>query len=155
MVELLIYISIATVSLLVLMSFVVDVTRSASRAKIVKQVQQNARLVMSDVAGQIRAADSVDDASSVYGSDLGKLALVKGGVTTTLERKSDNFIYYNSSQLSSADVAVTALRFTKIGAAGSNGVAVTITLQPATSTSGANTPFTIESTAVPRSQVYN
>lgn len=157
-VELLIYISIVTVTLLVLMSFVADVTKSASRAKIVKQVQQNARLVMSDVAAQIRAADSIDDANSVFNNPPnphGKLALVKGGVTTTLEWSSGNIIYYNGSQLSTSDVWVTELSFTKIGAVGNNGVMVTITAQPAASTTGANAPFTISSTAVPRSQVYN
>ena len=57
--ELLIYVGIATVAIVVFTNFMVDVTKNASKAKITQEVQQNARLLLSRMTQEIRTAKEI------------------------------------------------------------------------------------------------
>ncbi len=66
LVELLIYISITSIALLTLTGFMVDISKSAIRARVAKEVQQNARLVLSRVTEVVRTANTIDAVNSVF-----------------------------------------------------------------------------------------
>jgi len=157
LIELLIYISISTAAILVFTSFMVDVTKSAARAKSTKEVQQNARLLLERLTQDIRTARSIDSAgvNQIVLFDASNIK-VQYCLTDTdkivhyLKGEGDCFI--STSELSSDQVRVTKLDFQQ----NSGTVKVDLTVQqknqnPSTSE---KSQISLSSTIVPRSSIY-
>ena len=153
--ELLVYISITTVTLLMLTSFVVDVTKNAARTKITKEVQQNARLLISRITQEIRTASNIDGANSVFDSDQGKLTLVKGTGPVSFYWQDDE-VYYsedlNANLLSNNKVRVTKLNFQR----NNNAITVNLTVEQKNINARVEgtDKFELSSTIVPRPMLY-
>ena len=64
--ELLVYIGISTIIVVVMMNFITDVTLNATKVKMAKEVQQNARLILERVTQEIKTARQVTPPSSPY-----------------------------------------------------------------------------------------
>ncbi len=148
LVELLVYIAVSTVALLVFVTFMVDVSRSAARARVAQEVHQNAQFVLDRLAQEVRSSQLVDVGSSTFGNDVGTLALTTSTGTHTFALAS-NVVTLGGAPLTSASVRVTKLRFTNATPA------VTVQLRVEDATSSVN-PQTIEfqTTLVPRQTLY-
>lgn len=59
LIELIIYLGITTAALLVFTSFMVDVTKNATRAQTATEIQRNARIALSRITQEIRTAHAV------------------------------------------------------------------------------------------------
>lgn len=144
MMELIVYMGIATIALLVFFSFAGDVMSNAVKSRQANEVQSNARTVMSRIIHDVRSASSVN--------------VVGGGLELDASSKcyfldSGTVKYYDcvdhatDASLSDASVDVTGLNFVKT----SEQIAVTLTVAPS---SGGVDPVTLSTTAVPRSALY-
>lgn len=154
-IELIIYLSIVTVAALVFTSFMVNVTKNAAQSKISKEVQQNARLMISRITQDIRSAKDINIAQSVLDSDHGKLALVTNTGVSTFLWNNERAIYNDGSgpvDLSTDSVGVTKLRFEKDG----NAVTVALTVQQKIGITepSASDSISLSSTTVPRQLIY-
>lgn len=157
LIELIIYISIVTVALLVFTNFMADVTHNASKAKVTKEVQQNARLIMTKITQEIRAGSSINEAELVNGT----LIITKGSSTITFDRDGDNITYDDSADglpvqiLTNEYVKVTDLTFAK---SGEDGISVHLTIQQKRNDTAAagheRDRISLSSTVVPRSALY-
>ena len=155
LVELLVYISITTVTLLILTSFVIDVTKNAARTKITKEVQQNARLLISKITQEVRTATNIDGTNSVFDSDHGKLTLIKNTGPVSFYWQ-DNEVYYdkdlNVDALSNNKVRVTKLNFQR----NNNAITVNLTVEQKNINARieGTDKFELSSTIVPRPMLY-
>lgn len=115
LVELLVYIGVSTIALLVFVTFMVDVSRSAARARTVQELHQNAQFVLDRIGQEVRSSQAIDAAGSTFNADAGTLTLTTStgshvftltGTTVTLNTGS------GAAALTSPSVRVTRLRFT-------------------------------------------
>lgn len=143
LVELLVYIAVSTVALLVFVTFMVDVSRSAARARIVQELHQNAQFALDRLNREVRSATAVDpssDASSLV------LSTASGIETFTL---AGNAVTLNGEPLTSGNVKVTALQFSYAAPT------VTVQLHAEEHTSAASPQaIDLQTTLVPRQEVY-
>ena len=133
--ELLIYISISTIIVVVIMNFFTDVTINAAKVKITKEVQQNARLMLSRMTQEIRSAQAVDFA-------LDKI------IVTNQDGEEIIFNEETMNSLSSNRVLVTDLTF----AQDSSTIFINLTVEQ--SRGKVNKEVTLSSAVVPRSDIY-
>ncbi len=155
MIELIVYLGIASVALLVFFGFAANVLQSAARAKSASDAQGNARVVMSRITHDIRTADT----AAVLGTAL-NLTTVAGGVsTTTCYDRDAGIVKYGtctgvgcpcavSESLSDGTVNVTALSFDDLTAPQ---IDVSAMIEPRNGTADAVTAST---TVVRRSALY-
>lgn len=115
LVELLVYIAVSTVALLVFVTFMVDVSRSAARARTVQELHQNAQFVLDRVGQEVRRGQAVDVATSSFDVDAGVLVLTTSTGSHTF-RLASNAVTLDAGSgavpLTSASVRVTAFRIT-------------------------------------------
>ncbi|MBI4092357.1 MAG: prepilin-type N-terminal cleavage/methylation domain-containing protein [Candidatus Kerfeldbacteria bacterium] len=145
--ELLVYMSIVTIATLIFMSFAVDVTTSAGKSRRLRELQDNARLLISRVTQDIRTADDV----AVAGSEL---RVTKSGVTTRYfldsgAVKYDDGVGSPLASLSTDSVNISQWDWQKTATS----VSVALTVQEKTS---ASSPQQVElsSTIVPRKLLF-
>jgi prepilin-type N-terminal cleavage/methylation domain-containing protein len=142
LIELLVYIAVSTVALMVFVTFMVDVSRSAARARTVQELHQNAQFVMDRLSREVRLASAIDPSSNAS-----KLVLsTVGGPTFTLV---GNAVTLNGESLTSSNVKVTTLQFSYAIPT------VTVQLQVVENTSAASPQsIDLQTTLVPRQAVY-
>ncbi|MBI5037869.1 MAG: prepilin-type N-terminal cleavage/methylation domain-containing protein [Candidatus Kerfeldbacteria bacterium] len=113
--ELLVYLSIVTVSVLVFTTFVVNVTKNSARAEMRQELQENARVVSNRLIQNIRQAASVDQANSIFDVPSGTLALNQAVGADITFRLVNNTVVYNDGTtdyvLTSNRVKVTTMQF--------------------------------------------
>lgn len=150
LIELLIYISITTLIMVTLTSFVADVTKQATRTKVSKEVQQNARLIITKITQDIRTAD---DGTISISPDNSQINL---GLKTYSWDSAAKTVTYNDGTgddpLSNQKVSVTNLRFSRNG----DGINVALEVQqknPAAK-AAARSDISLSTTVVPRSILY-
>ncbi len=151
LVELLIYISITTLIMVALTSFVADVTKQASRTKVSKEVQQNARLIITKITQDVRTADSVTQVTPT------QIDLVKAGQAISYSWDSvGKTVNYNdgtgNDPLSNGRVSVTSLQFTESNEA--INIALDVEQKNPSAKPAASSEISLSSTAVPRSALY-
>jgi len=156
MIELIVYLGIATVALLVFYGFAADVMRSAARAKTTSDVQENARIVMSRITQDIRTTDT----AAVSGSLLELTKTIGGAPTTTCYDLASNVAKSGtctgvgclcavSDSLSDNTVSVTTLSFDDSSAPK---IKVDVTVEP--HVIGTADTVALSTTIVPRSSLY-
>ncbi|MFC1687409.1 PilW family protein [Patescibacteria group bacterium] len=154
-IELIIYLSIVTIAALVFTSFMTDVTKNAVQSKISKEVQQNARFMISRITQEIRSATDIDIAQSILDNDHGKLSLITSSGTSTFLWNNERAVYDDGSgpvDLSTDSVGVTSLRFEKDG----NAITVALTVQQKIGITdpSASDSISLTSTTIPRRLIY-
>lgn len=113
LIELLVYLSIVTISVLVFTTFVVNVTKNSARAEMKQELQENARVVINRLTQNIRQAKSVDATST---SDILVLNQVSGGnITFSIVGNAVNYYDGTDHVLTSDKVKVTKMQFTDTG----------------------------------------
>lgn len=151
LIELLIYMGISTIIVVVLTSFMVDVLKNATKTKITKEVQQNARILLTRITQEIRNAKAITIQTPQRINLIDPLDNI-----ITICLANDNAVHYlkgvgdctntDTNILSSAQVTVTQLNFSKI--ANSNTIIVGLKVEEK------NTETTLSSAFVPRITVY-
>lgn len=148
--ELIIYLGIASIALLVFYGFAADVMRSAVRAKAASDVQENARVVMSRITGDVRNATAVPSAAG------GQLSVTIGGAqrcyfldSGKVKYDDDCISHASPEDLTDDSVSITALSF---DASLAPQIGIGITVEPHIATSA--DPVTLSTTIVPRSSLY-
>lgn len=108
-IELLIYISLVAVVTIIFTNFTVDVVRAASRALVVKEVNQGARLVISRITQEIKTARTID---SVAGDQIQFTDASDTSIRISFN-SGDETVYINDG---SGDVAIapTGVRVTSL-----------------------------------------
>lgn len=117
-VELLVYVAITTVAITVFAAFMADITKSASRSRVVKEVEQNAQFVMNKMAQDIRHAQAV---ASVSPNSLTLTLSPTLNVTYAYDATNYAVTYQENAgtamAISNTQVRVTSLTFSNIGGA--------------------------------------
>lgn len=155
LIELMVYLSISTIAILVFTNFMADVTQNAAKSKVTKEVQQNARLILTKITQEIRTSQGIDMGQSVLNSDDGKLVIIRAGGSTTFDLVSGDVTIdtgAGSEVLTSNHVKVTELHFTET----QNAISVDITVEQKRDTDRTHErdSITLSSTVVPRSTIY-
>jgi len=130
LIETLIYIAIVGMVVTSIVSFSLAVSSTRTKTYVVQEVQANTRIALEIIGQKIRMADSVDVASSTFGTDPGVLVLrmSDGSIDPTIidldsddgflriKEGSDSPLYLTSKQ-----VVVDSLLFTNLTASSSHG----------------------------------
>ncbi|MFH0828730.1 MAG: type II secretion system protein [Candidatus Kerfeldbacteria bacterium] len=158
MIELIVYLGIASIALLVFFGFASNVMQSAARAKTASDVQENARVIMSRITHDIRTTDT----ATVSGSKL-ELTKATGGIPTKtcygLDLLNPDVALYGtcgtvgcvctaSTAISDKTVKVTTLSFSQAAPQ----IIVNISVEPRVA--GTADPVTLSTTVVPRSEIF-
>ncbi|MFH1207566.1 MAG: type II secretion system protein [Patescibacteria group bacterium] len=117
LIELLVYLSIVTISVIVFTTFVVNVTKNSARAEMKQELQENARVVGNRLTQNIRQAEGIDPANSLFDVVDGQLALNKSAAPDITFRLLDNAVVYNNGTndyvLTNDKVKVTKMQFSQ------------------------------------------
>ncbi len=117
LVELLVYLSIVTISVLVFTTFVFNVTKNSARAEMKQELQENARVVINRLTQNIRQADGIDVANSTFGVAAGRLTLNQAAASDTTFRLLNDAVVFNDGTsdhvLTSNKVKVTRMQFSE------------------------------------------
>lgn len=152
LVELLVYIAVSTIALLVFVTFMVDVSRSAARARTVQELQQNAQFVMDRLAQEVRSSQAIitTEPPSKFNVNDGILELTTSVGPHTFKLDTvKNTVTLNGSDITSTSVVVKKLLFTSLGST------VTVQLQIVEKNTPANPQsIDLQTTLVPRQAVY-
>lgn len=119
LIEIIIYIAILGLIATSLVTYSVSVSLSRRGFSVVREVQENARVVMGGITRAIRFAESVNSGASVFDSDNGILELTLTDVAespTRFFRDPEGRVFIQRGalapeQMTSAQVEVTRLRF--------------------------------------------
>lgn len=129
--EFIIYFALIAIVVTTITLFAVDVVKSRAKAVAIAEVEQNMRFGLQRVQRAVRQASKLDVGASTLNSDAGVLSLDMAATSTTptVFDLSDGALRMKVGSgaftpVTSPDVRVTKLRFSKDNAAG-NGVAVT------------------------------
>lgn len=152
LIELIIYLGITTVALLVFTSFMVDVTKNATRARTATEVQRNARIALSRITQEIRTAHAVQVNNAQH------ITLTSSDSETIQMYLIDEDIAYTvdggpMQVLTNDNVRVTDLVFEQ----DDNSVSIALTLeQKNENAQGANKHgVSLSSTVTPRTCIYS
>lgn len=154
MIELIVYLGIASIALLVFYGFAANVMQSAARIKSASDVQENAHVVLSRITHDVRTTD----AAVASGSTLTFTKTIGGIPTTTCYDLVSTVVEYGSctgagcacavsAALSDNTVNVTTLSFTGSSAQ----IGVNVTVEPRV---GNADSVALSTTIVPRSSLY-
>jgi prepilin-type N-terminal cleavage/methylation domain-containing protein len=151
LVELLVYISLVSIAMMVIMTFFVDVTTSATKITIAKEVQQSARFILQQMTHDIRNAQAV---VSVHQSAI------------ELQAQNGDFLRYETDGgalqrrtnggaaeiLTSNAVALQSVQFLSAG----DTIAITISLQQSAAGSRPSNraAITLQTSVAPRRSLY-
>jgi type II secretory pathway pseudopilin PulG len=153
LIELLVYITITAVATVVFTAFTVDVINNAARLLIAKEVQQNARLVVSRITQEIKTADEIVTV------DPTALTLVDQSGTTVsyyLDTGDDTIYYDNGTTpeaISNAVVKITGLEFEPLS---TNTIIIRLSLEQRQPSTKASRQYNMHltSTVAPRQALY-
>lgn len=148
LVEILIYVSIITATLLVFTNFVFDVTRNIAASKEKQELHQNARLVIERISQDIRSASQIT-AINAHG-----LSLIDGaGQSISYQQNATTIIWSNgvtNASLTSGTVEVTNLSFVDT----SPTISIQLTVKPRTRPHSAGISESLSTSLTPRSSLY-
>ncbi len=153
LIELLIYMSLVSVTLLVLMNFVTDVTKSAAKTKITREIQQNARLVLSRITQDVRTAQTIPTFSNgntaiTFTNSAGQTELI------CLEAGEVRYIVGGGTCATAQSLTTNKVNVTQLDFSNSaNAVTINLTVGKNNQLDTIN-PLTLSSTVVPRRQLY-
>lgn len=126
-IEFILYFMLLTLVITAVTGFAVDVVKSRNKARIVAEVEQNARLVMLRTLRAIRRADGLNIGASTFDNDNGVLSLSMSAAATnpTIFDLSAGVARIKegsgaATALTTPDVTVTKFRFAKDNAPGGN-----------------------------------
>jgi hypothetical protein len=134
-------------------SFVFDVTRNAARSKVIKEVEQNAQLIMNRITNDIRHAQTLGTVSS---TNLGLTMSPTLSVTYAFDSANNAVTYKENAgtatAISNNQVRVTGLSFSNTGSA----ITITISVAQASTSAAMASQYstTLTSTAVVHSSLY-
>lgn len=158
-IELLVYMVIATVAIVTITGFMVDVIKYAAGTKAKKEVQQNSRLVMSRISQDIRNARSIQ--AIALPPNNHQLDLVDASGKSVTYLLADTSVTYNDhvnpiSTLTGSRVRVVQLDFQNQTSSNSNEVTITLTIAQQSASAPANQQYseTLSSTIVRRQSLY-
>lgn len=155
LIELLVYISVSTVALTVFVTFMVDVSHSAARARTAQELHQNAQFAMDRIGQEVRSSQDVDVSASLFDVDAGRLVLTTGAGAHTFSLVGNTVMFDSGSgavALSPPSVRVTALRFTNANP----GVSIRLHVeeQSLATPAGEREAIDLQTTLVPRQVIY-
>lgn len=135
--ELLVYIAIASIVVVSFITFGIDITTSTQKARIQTHVQQTARFTMDRILQEIRSADGLNVGSSNFGSHPGVLSLSKpqAGEDPTIIDVNGGVLEIqrgagSPEPLTPDDLVVSSLVFTNLSFSGrTNNIRVELTIQ--------------------------
>jgi len=142
-IEMLIYIAILVFMLLIVVNILLNITRAQKALKASKSIESSALFSMERITREIRNAQSVNIASSTFGTNPGLLALngtdINGSAYSIQFYTSTSTLYINRNgaivgPLTQTDSQVTNLVFTSIIGTSSRAVRTQMTIQSGTST---------------------
>lgn len=132
--EFILYFALLAILITAVVGFAADVARSRTKAAVVAETEQNARFVMQRILRAVRQADKLNVGASAFDVDSGVLSLdqpatsttptvfsLSGGAVRILEGSG------TATPITSDDVTVTRLRFSRDNLGGNN-VAITTQL---------------------------
>ena len=143
LVEMLFYVAILSFALLAAMQTLIVVTRSYGTLKNAERVEQEAAISLDRLVREIRDANGIDDAGSVFSTHPGKLFLhstTASGTPKTVEFSlEDGHLKLKENGatvgfLTSSQTNISNLIFRKITTARSQGVKVEMTMRSGTTT---------------------
>lgn len=143
LVEMLIYIAILVLMLSVIMNVIVSTVQSGRIIKALRNVENSAIISLERLVRETRQAESVNLATSVFGSSPGRLVLEgvdAGGGPRTVEfyLSSDRLLFKENGidlgALTQADARVSNLVFKRFTGPNSEGIRTEITIESGTST---------------------
>lgn len=137
LVELVIYISLLSIMIVIVVNTIISFTRSYHNLGALRAVEHSANDAMERISRDIRSASTVDAANSTLGSSPGVLTLIAtaGGFSTTTKfyiqnnilKMDINGVYYGPLSLTSA--TVSNLVFRDLSSAVSYAVKIDMTIQ--------------------------
>lgn len=171
-VELLVYMGLTTAAVLMFMNFMIDISRVATRTKVAKEVDQQARYVMGRITSDIRNAVSAPvisgTSNEVLTIDLSHtcppmpIPIIVDRITYSYSAGDNSVTYQRTTcdvlspvtKLTSASVRVTALTFTRPITAGQP-IKLNLTVEsPISAPPPAQKQLTLESTIQPHKSLY-
>jgi len=121
LIEITLYMLIATIILFVAMNFFMNVSQTNSKSINMQEINSNIDFISGKIFATIRSADSVDDANSVFEDDAGILSLNMSdpAKTPTKIYMTDGEIYFKEGasediKISSDFIKCTRLNLSKI-----------------------------------------
>jgi prepilin-type N-terminal cleavage/methylation domain-containing protein len=132
--EMLIYVSILSMLMVVVISTLVTMTRSYNTLKVSKRLNHAAVASMERITREIRGAQSISIAQSTFDAHPGRLYLQTASATTTEFFLDGGILKLNQNgsyvgPLTSDEVQVTSLKFGRITTANSEAVRIDLTLE--------------------------
>jgi len=130
LIEAVLYSAIFVLILIIISSSIISINNSFREIKVSKNIRISAALLLERVSREVRSAEDVDDANSIFSSSAGKIGLVSNALASTTE------IYFDSGKvkikkdgavlgdLITSDTVVDALIFNKIMTLNSKAVKV-------------------------------
>ena len=150
LVEMLFYVAILSLSLIAVMQTLLVVTRSYGVLKAAVRVEQETTISMERMVREMRDANGIDDAGSVFGTHPGKILLNSTTASSTprtvefsldagkLSLKENGVV---TGLLTSSKTNIASLMFRKISTSRSQGVKIEMTMQSGTSTTARSEEF--------------
>ncbi|KKW15219.1 MAG: hypothetical protein UY52_C0019G0003 [Parcubacteria group bacterium GW2011_GWC2_49_9] len=155
LIELLVYLSITSVVLVVITSFVASTTKNAVESKVSTEIQQNARLLLSRMTYDIRIAEDFDDTNSDLNIDHGSLTVIQNAQPVSYSWDNGQVTLDDGSgpvALTTGLVNVTKFYFDRNG----DTVTIQLTMEPKNMQASApeRSTISLSSTVTPRHLVY-
>lgn len=133
LIELVIYIGIAAFVMTTVLTFALNIIDGVAKSVSIQEVEYNSQFAIAKMRLDIQEADSINDASSVFDSDNGKLVLDSGGNTIVYELSNQvltRIVDTNpSNNITNSKVNITQFRFEDRTVSGeSENIVITITV---------------------------
>ena len=141
--EMIIYIVILVFMLVIIINVMVSLTRSQRIIKTSRNIENSAVNILERFTREIRQADDIDIASSVFDSDPGKLVLsgtdINGDPRTVEFYVSSGTVFFKENDvdigaISQSDAKVTTVVFRNFSGVEAKGIKAEITIESGTST---------------------
>jgi type II secretory pathway pseudopilin PulG len=161
LIELLLYIGLLAIVITAVTGFTVDVISTRTKTHVIVEVEQNARFSLLRILRSIRQATDVNNGGSTFNNDNGVLALAQSATSTdpAIFDLSAGAIRLKegsgtATPLTTAEVTVTKLRFSKDNVNGGKAITALIELKYNTNNTTSDYDYVISTsgTAVIRKQ---
>jgi len=131
LIELIIYLGILTMLIMVSMTAIISITKSFGRMASARVIHSSAITSYDRLSNEIRSADVINSAGSIFGSHPGALSLTKEGSITIFSLENGKLKVstdgVSEGYLTKDDVVINSLIFEHFDQGGSEAVTVSIT----------------------------
>ena len=132
LIETLIYIFILVIIIMAVIGLVIAMIRAIDTFRVEREINHGAQVALERIVREIRSADSIDLAGSVFNTNPGQLKLVKVGTNYNFSVSNNSLILVENSgsaiSLLPTEVIVPSLIFRHIIGSASDSVRIELTL---------------------------